>query len=222
MVAQPGQPGAGYPKPRDDTYRVVCGDVLEIHMPAILRIASTNLADLFQKVEPYLCRVADDGIICLPIIGPIEVAGKTFTEIEALIAGAYFPMYVRTRPAVVCKVKEHRSQRVFTVMGLVSRPDTFPYPPDVQYNLMEAVAFAGGVDMLADPHYVKVYRRDSLDDIVCAVFRIDGQYLTNACSVVIKPGDVIYIDQTLHTRINSFLASVLHIGVGADMRYYGR
>ena len=200
-------------------YRVAQGDVLEFQMPSILQVTSPNLSDLFQKPEPYLCRVSDAGTITLPIIGEVDVAGKTFAEIESLVVDAYYPKYVVNRPAVVCKVKEHRNQRVFAVIGLVKSPNTFPYPPDVQYNLMDALAFAGGFDVVADPQYVSIYRQNDGGKVISAVFKVNGESAAKAYSIGIKPGDVVYVDQTLRTRLNTFLSNIFRIGVGADVRY---
>jgi len=122
---------------------------------------------------------------------------------------------------VVCEVKKYQneSERIFTVMGLVNNPNAFPYPSDVQYNLMEALAYAGGLDMVADPRYLKIYRQDATGDIVTATFGIDSKALADAYSTAVKPGDVIYVDHTLRTRTNQLLSNILRIGVGADVRY---
>ncbi len=204
-------------------YRVVHGDMLELYMPAILRLPSSGFPDSLQKVEPYLCRVSDTGTINLPIIGEVTVADKRLAEIELSIVNAYFPKYITSPPTVVCKIKEYEGEgaRVFTAMGLVKRPDVFPYPPNVQYNLTEALAFAGGLDPVADPRYVKIYRKNANGKIVSATFGVNNSSLARACNVVIKPGDVVYVDHTFHTRVNTFLSQVLRIGVGADMRYSG-
>jgi len=105
-------------------------------------------------------------------------------------------------------------------MGLVNIPNAFPYPPDVQYNLMEALAFAGGLNMTADPRYVKIYRQHTSGEVVSATFGVDSDSLIGAYGVAIKPGDVVYVDHTLRTRVNQFLADVLQIRVGADVRRY--
>ncbi len=120
---------------------------------------------------------------------------------------------------VVCEVVKYRreNERVFTVIGLVNRANAFPYPPDVQYNLMEALAFAGGLNMTADPRYVKVFRHDTNGKIISATFSVDSKSLIEAYGVVIKPGDVIYVDHTLRTRMNQFLSDALQIRVGADV-----
>jgi polysaccharide export outer membrane protein len=207
-------------------YRVIPGDILAFQMPAVLRVISSNLSEWLrpvyghQDVESYLARVSETGVITLPIIGEIAVAGKTLAEIESLVISSYYPKYVVRPPMVVCEVSKYRSEneRVFTVMGLVNHPDAFPYPPDVQYNLMEALAFAGGLDMVADPRYLKIYRQKADGGIVSATFGVDSKSLAEAYSVLVKPGDVIYVDHTLRTRANQFLAEVLQIRVGADVR----
>lgn len=204
-------------------YRVVPSDIVELHMPAILRVTCSYFPDSLQEVEPYLCRVSDAGTINLPIIGEVAVAGKRLAEIELLMVKAYYPKYVTTPPTVVCKIKEYEGEnaRVFTVMGLVKHSDAFPYPPNVQYNLIEALASAGGLDPVADPRYVKIYRKSANGEVISATFGVNNSSLAAAYNVVIKPGDVVYVDHTFHTRMNTFLSQVLRIGVGADMRYSG-
>ncbi|MHC4226286.1 MAG: polysaccharide biosynthesis/export family protein [Planctomycetota bacterium] len=208
-------------------YRVIPGDILEFQMPAVLRIISSDLPQWLRPiygrtdVEPYLVRVNQTGVITLPIVGELNVAGKTLAQIEALVIDVYHPKYVVNPPMVVCEIKKYQreSERVFAVVGLVKGSGVFPYPADVQYNLMEALAFAGGLDMVADPRYLKIYRKDAGGDLVSATFGVDKQSMADTYAIVIKPGDLIYVDHTLRTRINKFITDVFHITVGADTRY---
>lgn len=216
-------------KSRVGPYRVMSGDILEFQMPAVLRVISSDLPDWLKPVighsyyEPYLVRVTPDGTITLPIVGQIPAGGRTLAEIEALAIDAYYPKYVVNRPMVVCEVKKYQSEneRVFAVLGLVNKSGVFPYPPDLQYNLMEALAFAEGLDMVADPRYVKIYRQDSNGEVVAATFGVDKKSLADAYGVVVKPGDLIYVDHTFQTRVNRFMADVFHVtfGVGAGYTY---
>lgn len=209
-------------------YRVIPGDILEFQMPAVLRVISAEFTEWLKPVygrkdyEPYLVRVSEEGTITLPIVGQLQVAGMTLSEIEALVVDSYYPKYVVNRPMVVCEIMKYQreSERVFTVMGLVKSPNAFPYPPDVQYNLMESLAYAGGLDMTADPRFVKVYRQDSSGEIVSATFSVDSKSFLDAYAVMIKPGDVIYVDHTLRTRVNQFIADVFSFRVGyySDIR----
>jgi polysaccharide export outer membrane protein len=219
---------SGKTETRLGPYQIVSGDLLELQIPSIVRVISSDVSDLIQadldtnRSRPYSCRVNEDGNIVLPIVGEMSVAGKTVAEVEAMIVNAYYPKYVVNVPMVVCNVAKYKNEneRVFTIIGLVNRPDTYPYPPDIQYNLTEAIGFAGGLNMIADPHYVTIYRQNANGEIVSAIFGIDTKSRAVAYNVIIKPGDVIFVDQTLRTRTNEFLAGLFHIGVGAEARVY--
>jgi protein involved in polysaccharide export with SLBB domain len=103
---------------------------------------------------------------------------------------------------------------VFTVIGLAKSPGAFPYPPDVEYNLMQAIGFAGGVDLIADPRFVTIYRQDAKDNVVSATFRVDKKFMAKSYNVKIKPGDVISIDVTPRTKRNVLLHQILRINFG--------
>ncbi len=207
-------------------YRVIPGDILEFQMPAVLRVISSDLPQWLRPLygrtrtgaEPYLARVSQTGVVTLPIVGEIHVAGKTLAQIEASVIDAYHPKYVVNPPMMVCDVVKYQmeSQRVFAVIGLVKNSGVFPYPGDVQYTVMEALAFAGGLDMVADPRYLKIYRKDADGDLISATFSVDNKSMTDTYATVIKPGDLVYVDHTLRTRVNKFLSDVLYISVGAD------
>jgi protein involved in polysaccharide export with SLBB domain len=103
---------------------------------------------------------------------------------------------------------------VFTVIGLAKSPGAFPYPPEVEYNLMQAIGFAGGLDYMADPRFVTVYRQNAKGDIVSATFRVDKKFMASSCNVKIKPGDVISVDMTSRTRRNIVMNQIFRINMG--------
>ncbi len=108
---------------------------------------------------------------------------------------------------------------IFTVIGLVKRPGAFPYPPGARYNVLQALAFGGGLNELADPQFVRVYRQDANSEIIDATFRITGTGITDASNVQIKPGDVVAVEQTDRTRTRVMLAQILRFGTGATLVY---
>ena len=108
---------------------------------------------------------------------------------------------------------------MITVIGLVNKPGNFLYPPDVQYNLMQVLGFAGDLNLAAEPHYVTVYRLKPDGGIVSVVFKIiDGSKLTEASSTLIKPGDIVAVEQTPRTRTKLFLDRVFRINLGTYIR----
>ena len=109
--------------------------------------------------------------------------------------------------------------RVFTVIGLVKQPGAFRYPPTVVYNVLQALAFAGGIDQITEPRYVRVYRQTAEGRMVDATFEIKGTSPIGAANIIIKPGDIVAVEQTSRTRMKLLLAEVLAIRVGTSFSY---
>jgi len=112
-------------------------------------------------------------------------------------------------------VVEPLNQQVFSVVGLVRTSGVFPYPPGVQYNLLQALAFAGGVDEIADPRCVRVYRQKADGSLVDATFKLDGTSFVGAPTVMIRPGDVVAVEQTGRTHLNLMLAEIVSLSASA-------
>jgi protein involved in polysaccharide export with SLBB domain len=104
---------------------------------------------------------------------------------------------------------------VFSVLGLVNRPGNFPYPPTAQYNLTQAIAFAGGLNPVALPHYATIYRLGPDGSVMRAPFRLikDGKF-TEALSTPIRPGDVVAVEETARTRMNQVLRDIFRFNAG--------
>jgi polysaccharide export outer membrane protein len=103
---------------------------------------------------------------------------------------------------------EPAPERAFSVIGLVKRSGVFPYPAPRRYNLMQALATAGGVDENAAPRYATVYRVRADGQVIGATFKIDGTSLLDGSSVWIKDGDVIAVDHTQGSWVRQFLSQV--------------
>jgi len=119
-------------------------------------------------------------------------------------------------------IVERMELPLFSVVGLVNRPGNFPYPSDVQYNLMQALAFAGGFNLAADPRYASVYRLKPDGTIASAIFKLvnvkKSLQFTDALNVHIKPGDIIAVEHTPRTRTKLFLDRVFRINIGTYLR----
>jgi protein involved in polysaccharide export with SLBB domain len=104
---------------------------------------------------------------------------------------------------------------LFSVLGLVARPGNFPYPPNAQYNLTQAIAFAGGLDPVAQPRYVTIYRLTEDGSVVRAPFRLIAKdKFTDALGTPIRPGDVVAVENTPRTRMNSTIRELVRIDAG--------
>jgi polysaccharide export outer membrane protein len=118
-------------------------------------------------------------------------------------------------------VEVHRiEEQVFTVIGLVNKQGTFPYPSQYRYNLPEVLAIAGGLNQTADPHFIRIYRPAPDGQVLDAVFDIQpGKMFSKLMNVHIKSGDVIAVEQTPRTRGNLLMADILQLRASVGMNY---
>jgi len=97
-------------------YRVVAGDVLEFTMPALLRavtVAQVEAAQGSNAIDaPHPCRVRNGGMIMLPGIGSVKVAGLSLSEIEEQVTDLYEERCSVQRPSVFVRIAEHRTSKI--------------------------------------------------------------------------------------------------------------
>ena len=115
----------------------------------LLAISVFGVAELSQQV-----RVNSNGQISLPLIGNLQAGGKTIQELEREIASKLSQGYLQS-PQVSVFVKEYTSQRV-TVEGAVKKPGI--YPLTGRTSLLQVIATAEGLDDVADPRGIVIFR----------------------------------------------------------------
>ena len=121
-------------------YRVVAGDVLELQIPLVMQAVG---AEIPERTEPHLTRVARAGTISLPIVGKIQAVGKTLAQIESAVVDAYYPQYVKKLPSVVARVSEYQTASV-TIVGAVQNPGLYRLRSD-ELTLVALIMQAGGI-----------------------------------------------------------------------------
>jgi len=113
-------------------------------------------------------------------------------------------------------VVEAMPAQVITVVGLVKKPGMYPWDPKSRCTVMDALAYAGGVNDLADPQYVRVYRQDAQGKLVSALVKLNGSSAVSAGELCLKPGDIVAVEQTPRTRTRLFLAQIVRMGLGVN------
>ncbi|HEX4854365.1 polysaccharide biosynthesis/export family protein [Arenimonas sp.] len=152
----------------------------------MLQITVFQLDDLDREV-----RVNTSGMVSLPLIGAVQAGGKTVSELEALIASKLSETYLQN-PQVSVFVKEFTSQRV-TVEGAVRKPGIFPITG--RTTLLQAVAMSEGLDPLADPSSVVVFRTIE-GQRMAALFDLRAIRAGDAEDPLIYGEDIIVVDQS--------------------------
>ena len=100
-------------------------------------------------------RVSEGGEISLPLIGRVHAGGLTASELENAIAQQLKDKFMED-PQVSVFVKEYMSQRV-TVEGAVRKPGMFSLTG--RTSLLQIIALSEGLDELANPAGIVIYRR---------------------------------------------------------------
>jgi polysaccharide export outer membrane protein len=122
-------------------YRVGPLDVLDIEV--------FGAPDLTRSV-----RVSVGGEFTLPLVGRVPATGKTVGDLEKDVAARLKDGFMEN-PQVTVFVKEYMSQRV-TVEGAVREPGIFSLTG--RTSLLQVIALCKGLDELANPGGVVIYR----------------------------------------------------------------
>ncbi len=152
----------------------------------LLSVTVFQIEDLDREV-----RVNNAGQVSLPLIGAIDAAGKTVTELETEIASRYAASYLQD-PQVSVFVKEFASQRV-TVGGAVDTPGIYPMTSSL--TLLQALALAGGLDDVASEKNVIVFRTVK-GERVFARFDVEAIREGSSPDPQIMGEDVIIVDNS--------------------------
>ncbi|MGB4108160.1 MAG: polysaccharide biosynthesis/export family protein [Alphaproteobacteria bacterium] len=120
-------------------------------------------------------RIGPEGVIAMPLIGAVSVAGLSPRAAEEVIEQKLADGYL-VEPSVTIQVK---SARPFYIMGEVKNPGGYSYASNM--TVLNAVALAGGFTYRAAKDSVKVTRGGAEENI--------------EAGAKIAPGDVITVEE---------------------------
>lgn len=160
----------------NQTYLIGAGDVL---MVSIWKEEA-----LTQDVV-----VQPDGKIVFPLIGNVEVAGKSPEAVRKEIVAKIKPFV--PDPILTVSVRQINSLMIY-VVGKVNQPGRFVLNNNV--NVLQALAIAGGLNSFANGSRIKVFRETAKGT---KIFKFDfedvssGKHLEQ--NIVLKRGDVLVV-----------------------------
>ena len=177
-------PTANAPAPEpvmDGSYRLSPNEVIKV--------------TVFQEDDlNTTTRIAEDGTVQLPLIGSVNVAGKTVRQAASVIEAALREDYL-VHPQVAVAVTEFAKRR-FAILGQVSRPGTYEIPANENLDLIQAVGLAGGYTRSANPGKIIVKRVVQGSE---RVFRLNGKELAKeggAKAFRVMAGDTITVEES--------------------------
>lgn len=159
---------------RPETYLVETKGPYQIDTGDVVRVTVYGDAELSDTY-----RIDDSGAIAFPLVGPVQVRGKTTKSAALSLAAALANGFMRN-PDVAVEIAEYRP---FFIQGEVTTAGQFPYVYGM--TVRAAISTAGGFTDTADRNSAVVYRRQG-DQMVKGNVSLDFP---------IFPGDTILINE---------------------------
>jgi protein involved in polysaccharide export with SLBB domain len=136
-------------------------------------------------------RVQASGTITFPLLGNVEVAGKTTAEVATLLQGK-LDMDFLVNPQVSVNVKEYRSGTV-SVMGHVEKKGAIKLPTERPMFILEAIAEAGGFSPTANKSKIELTRKGKTTRYKFDELRKETDPKKK---IALEPDDVIYVTES--------------------------
>jgi len=165
-------------------YKIGPSDVLEV---------GVFQWELSEETKTLAVRVSEEGTISLPLIGDLNVAGKTVQDVRGMIEDALREGDLILNPRVSVVITEFRSKRV-AVVGAVRDPGVYTLRQNVT-RLLDIVSLAGGLsDTAGQQLHVVRTREGGQEKQVITVDLYDLLELGDlTLNVVVAHGDVISV-----------------------------
>src|SRR5258708_13124642 len=101
-------------------------------------------------------RISQDGTINFPLVGVIQISGRTVAQAASTIRASLLTPYP-PNPHVRVNLIQYASRRI-TVLGQVQKPGSYVLPSEERVDLLQATPMAGGFTRMADEGRVRVRR----------------------------------------------------------------
>lgn len=145
-------------------------------------VGMTNQSNQIRQDPQYL--VQSSGIVDLPLVGEVEIAGYTLQEASDLLVERYSEFYEDTY--ILVKYVNKRVVILGATGGLV-----IPLTNE-NTSLIEVLALAGGIETNARTDNIRLIRGD-LDDPEVRIIDLSTISGMKKASLKVLPGDIIYV-----------------------------
>ena len=166
--------------------------------PEDYNLSVNDLLDFRIYQEPdfdAVIRIAGDGTAIFPMIGRVQIAGKTIGEATEYLRSRYMEGYL-TNPQVNLTVRTF-ARNIITILGQVQNPGTYPIEGGEPVSLLQAIGMAGGYTRIANPSKVILKRREGSTE---NVYEFNAKKMARSgadSSFRIIPGDVITVSESI-------------------------
>jgi len=172
-------------QPSDNLYiRVVTADPSWSAMFNSLPVSTPTMSLSEPSLDLISYTVGQDGIVHIPYLEPIHVAGKTLEEVRKILL-IELADYV-TDPAITVKLVNN----YVSILGEVVQPGRYPIYKE-QLNIFQALAMAGDLRDYSDRYEIQIIREEP-DSIIVKKFDLTDKEIIHSEFYIVMPNDVIY------------------------------
>lgn len=190
---------------RMETYRLKPGDILHVriispdpeaydvfNLDRVQRYTTTRAADIGDpNMFIYGHTISEEGVINLPVIGKIDVEGKTLDE-------AHDEIQERAKEYLVdATVSVKIVNFSVTVLGEVRRPGSF-YVYDHDFTIMDAIGLAGDLTDYGNRNILVARHTD--DGLIFDRINITDRAAVSSELYYLHPNDVVYVEPLIAKR----------------------
>ncbi len=146
--------------------------------------------------------VTNEGTINFPVLGKLEVGGKTVNEVENMIASKIEGTYLKTRPVVTVRLSNYK----ISVLGEVASPGTYTVPSE-KISIYGALALAKDMTVWGRRDNVKLIREDSTGKKTIHELNLNDANLIKSPYFYLQQNDVLYVTPNKTKAKNSDIGS---------------
>ncbi len=167
-------------KANTDDFVVLAGDVLQITV--------WKEDGMDREVQ-----VLSDGTITFPLIGTIEIQGKTLSEIQAAIKGQLESAIPAA--SVTVSVNAPLGHKA-SILGQVQKPGEFVMTSKI--GVMQLISQAGGLTPYADKDKITIIRRtaEGEKEVIEFPYKNISRGKDLDKDIDLKPGDVVFVPES--------------------------
>lgn len=141
-------------------------------------------------------RVSQEFSISLPLIGKVDLKGKSLRQAEELIRELYDRDFL-VNPQVNVVVTEY-AKRSVNVIGAVNQPGAVLFPQEQGLTLLDAISRAGGFSRLANRSQVKLTRTNADGKSETYIINVDNLIKGNSSnSWHLLANDIVFVPERI-------------------------
>ncbi|MDQ8188181.1 polysaccharide biosynthesis/export family protein [Pelagicoccus sp. SDUM812002] len=166
-----------------ENYKLKSGDVISLR--------------IFQEPDMVTeTRITAEGSVHFPLIGALQVAGKTLPELQRELFALYDADYF-VNPQVSIQITEYAQNRI-RVRGKVNKPGFVIIPPEEEFTLIDVITAAGDIASGGNEKKVELHRKYANGDTEVNTIDLSSrQGRSIAASLKMQNDDVVIVPEKL-------------------------